>query len=152
MLLAVIGLALVKRILINSTQNARFPWYYPPELRRSAHSSLYTPPKIRVFPRRLSAFLQVILCQMRMSMAAVCGALLYRNVKHVRFDDLMTIPERQAALAAFHDDAPFLVMSTRTKGIGLNLQIATTVRMRFYFNTFSDVRLRMDSPKWRLRV
>ena len=64
---------------------------------------------------------------MRMSMAAVCGALLYRSVKHVRFDDLMTIPERQAALAAFHDDAPFLVMSTRTKGIGLNLQIATTV-------------------------
>ena len=30
-----------------------------------------------------------------------CGALLYRNVKHVQFDDLMSTAERQAALAAF---------------------------------------------------
>ena len=60
-------------------------------------------------------------------MAAVCGALLYRNVKYVEFDDLMSIAERQAALAAFHDDVPFLVMSARTNGIGLNVQVASTV-------------------------
>ena len=80
------------------------------------------------------------MCQLRMSMAAVCGALLYRNVKHVQFDDLMSTAERQAALAAFHDDVPFLVMSARTNGIGLNLQIASTVIIfESDFNSQTDI-------------
>ena len=49
------------------------------------------------------------------------------EVKHVLYDDSMSTEERQAALAAFHADVPFLVLQTGSSGVGLNLQVATTV-------------------------
>ena len=51
------------------------------------------------------------------------------------YDDSMSIEERQAALAAFHADVPFLIMQTESSGVGLNLQIATTVTPAFLIST-----------------
>ena len=51
----------------------------------------------------------------------------HHEVKHVLYEDSMSTEERQAALAAFHADVPFLVLQTGSSGVGLNLQVATTV-------------------------
>ena len=52
----------------------------------------------------------------------------------------MSIDERQAAIAAFHADVPFLIMQTGSSGVGLNLQCATTViLLESDFNATGDI-------------
>ena len=62
------------------------------------------------------------------------------EVKYVVYGDSMSFEERQAALAAFHADVSFLIMQTGSSGVGLNLQIATTVILfESDFNSAGDV-------------
>ena len=62
------------------------------------------------------------------------------EVKYVVYGDSMSFEERQAALAAFHADVPFLIMQTGSSGVGLNLQIATTVILfESDFNSTGDI-------------
>ena len=87
-------------------------------------------------PMQISASLLLVLPN---SYRKLCKCLCH-EVKHVLYDDSMSIDERQAAIAAFHADVPFLIMQTGSSGVGLNLQCATTViLLESDFNATGDI-------------